>query len=65
MECPRCSGWMSAESFDDFRDDTGNFKFQGWRCFVCGDIVDPIILENRKNKPIRIESKTRKRLIFR
>lgn len=57
---------MAPESFQDLRDDTGLFRFDGWRCMVCGEIIDPLILANRKNKePHPIESKTRKRLVFR
>ncbi len=64
--CPRCSGSMARESFLDLRDDTGAFCFDGWRCMVCGEIIDPLILANRKVKdPRPIESKTRKRLAFR
>jgi hypothetical protein len=65
MRCPRCAGQMTYEPFEDIRDDTGSFFFYGWRCLSCGEILDPIILANRKGKPQPIESKTRKRLIFR
>lgn len=65
MKCPRCTGHMVYESFDDIRDDTGSLSFYGWRCLLCGEILDPIILSNRRNKPQPFESKTRKRLIFR
>jgi hypothetical protein len=56
---------MAYESFEDLRDDTGSIHFDGWRCLTCGDIIDPLILENRKNNRGPILSKTRKRLIFR
>lgn len=56
---------MIRESFEDIRDDTGAMQFQGWRCPCCGEIIDPIILANRKNRPAPLESKTRKRLVFR
>jgi hypothetical protein len=23
-------------------------QFWGWKCVICGEIVDPVILENRK-----------------
>ena len=63
--CPRCAGWMEQESFEDLRDDTGLIHFSGWRCLTCGEIIDPLILQNRKGNPVPIQSKTRKRLIFR
>jgi hypothetical protein len=65
MKCPRCAGWMSHESFEDLRDDTGVLSFTGWRCLFCGEIIDPLILENRRSHRGPIQSKTRKRLIFR
>jgi hypothetical protein len=65
MNCPRCASYMVHEPFEDLRDDTGELYFYGWRCLGCGEIIDPVILANRKNKPAPIESKTRKRLIFR
>ncbi|HEY4485711.1 MAG TPA: hypothetical protein VI702_05245 [Nitrospiria bacterium] len=53
------------ESFQDIRDDTGHYSFFGWRCPSCGEIIDPLILANRKNTPSPLVSKTRKRLAFR
>ena len=45
MVCPRCDGLMLQEVFVDFAgtDDS----FEGWRCLVCGEIVDPVIASNR------------------
>lgn len=65
MDCPRCSGYMVHECFEDLWDDTGTLYFYGWRCPSCGEIIDPLILANRINKPEPTESKTRKRLVFR
>ena len=47
MQCPRCNGLMVLERFDDIRDDTGQIHFDGLRCLLCGEIVDPMILTNR------------------
>jgi hypothetical protein len=33
---------MVHQKFYDFQG-----QFWGWRCIFCGDIVDPLILENR------------------
>jgi len=42
MRCHRCSGIMIYEKF------YGDCEhFFGWRCIVCGEIVDQVILENR------------------
>ncbi len=47
MRCDRCEGIMSYELFYG-----GDGHFWGWRCLRCGDIVDPIILENRGLKVV-------------
>jgi hypothetical protein len=39
---------MSAERFSDFRDQTGQFHFSGYRCLACGEVLDPVILANRR-----------------
>ena len=42
MRCHRCNGIMIYEKF------YGDCEhFFGWRCVVCGEIVDQVILENR------------------
>ena len=47
MRCHRCEGIMSYEIFY-----CGDGHLWGWRCLRCGDIVDPIILENRSMKAV-------------
>ncbi len=49
--CPRCHNVMVEEYFQDLRDDTGSLRFKGWRCIICGEILDPIILQNRASRP--------------
>lgn len=44
MKCEKCGGIMAYERFfDPFE------EYLGWRCIFCGDIVDQVILKNRKN----------------
>ncbi|MEO5658151.1 MAG: hypothetical protein ABIO65_00030 [Nitrospiria bacterium] len=50
MECRRCHGLMVSDRFTDLMDETGQMTFGGWRCLVCGEIVDPVIVTNRLNK---------------
>lgn len=52
MDCPRCNSVMVEERFQDFNDDTGKFHFFGYRCLSCGEILDPIIAENRNRGPL-------------
>ena len=42
MRCNRCNGPMAYEVFYG-----ADGTFFGWRCIVCGEIIDPVILENR------------------
>ncbi|MGQ0811050.1 MAG: hypothetical protein ACT4OO_07480 [Nitrospiraceae bacterium] len=39
--CPRCSGFMVTEWSGD-PDNTGQ------RCVQCGELIDPVILQNRR-----------------
>ena len=50
MRCPRCSGAMVFERFQDMLD-----LYYAWRCVNCGRIVDPVVERNREpeKKPKR------------
>jgi hypothetical protein len=39
--CPRCNGLMIVEWCEDMSDYTAQ------RCVQCGEIIDPVILQNR------------------
>lgn len=41
LKCSRCEGLMVTEEYADFR---------ARRCVQCGEIIDPIILENRQRR---------------
>jgi len=45
MKCHRCGGVMVFEKFYSVCE-----HFSGWRCILCGEIVDPVIFENRLNQ---------------
>jgi hypothetical protein len=63
MQCSRCSGEMAYEFFQDMEDDTGNIMFYGWRCIICGEILDPVIVSNRKNRPPPLLNKNKKLIV--
>jgi hypothetical protein len=44
MKCYRCSSNMIYEKFFGPQE-----HFWGWRCIFCGEIIDQVILENRKS----------------
>lgn len=59
MQCPRCSGNMISQIFEDMNDDTGRICFYGYRCVICGEILDPVIMANRQNRP-HLQARNRK-----
>ena len=45
--CVRCGGLMVVEYYIDLQDDTGQIGLIAWRCMSCGEVIDPVILQNR------------------
>ena len=43
MNCNRCGNMMTYEKFYG-----SHGYFWGWRCIFCGEILDEVILENRR-----------------
>lgn len=41
--CSRCGGNMIHESFFG-----PNEQFTGLKCVICGEVIDPVILQNRE-----------------
>ena len=46
--CLRCSGLMVPEQGFDLFSDNGHLDFSARRCVQCGELVDPVILRNRR-----------------
>ena len=46
--CPRCGGLMVSEQCFDLFSDNGHLDFPARRCVQCGELVDPVILRNRR-----------------
>ena len=43
MKCPRCNNGMIYDKF------YGHYEsYWGWKCVICGELVDQVILENRE-----------------
>ncbi len=42
-KCLRCRGALIYDKFYGHHE-----QFWGWKCLICGEIVDPVILENRQ-----------------
>ena len=45
--CSRCGGLMVGDRYIDLQDDTGCIEFNALRCVQCGQVIDPVILQNR------------------
>jgi hypothetical protein len=45
--CTRCGGLIIPEAFRDI-----DLYSVGWRCLLCGEVVDPVILQNRARPSI-------------
>ncbi|MCE5281341.1 MAG: hypothetical protein LLG93_04490 [Deltaproteobacteria bacterium] len=43
LKCVRCGGAMFPDQFRDTSE-----RFWGYKCLFCGEIIDPLILENRR-----------------
>lgn len=61
MECERCHATMLEEAFEDIRSDSWITGFHGWRCLVCGNVLDPVILANRSALSMEPRNGVRKR----
>lgn len=61
MDCPRCKGIMIQDKFGDVADESGVMYFSGWRCISCGEILDPVISENRQHHREPMIGKSRKK----
>ncbi len=49
IRCQRCNGRMAYEKFYGEND-----SFFAWRCVICGDILDPVILLHRLSQDAQV-----------
>lgn len=47
MQCPRCQGTMIMDHFVDLAT-SGEIWAPGWRCLMCGEVLDPLIERHRQ-----------------
>ena len=50
MRCHRCGSMMVYEKFYGTQE-----YFWGWRCIICGEIIDQVIIDNRNARSQRDE----------
>jgi hypothetical protein len=58
MTCERCDGLMVCERICNLRGLSSDLCADGYRCLLCGNIVDTAILENRRRSTGAIEPLT-------
>lgn len=58
MTCDRCNGLMVNERIYDFQGMSSDLCVDGYRCLLCGNIVDATILENRRRSIDAVGSTT-------
>ena len=51
--CSRCGGLMVVEQCFDLLSDSGYLDFLARRCVQCGELIDPVILQNRRLRLLR------------
>jgi len=56
MKCYRCGGMMIHEKVYSEAE-----QLRIWRCILCGEYIDPVILENRQYQKTIRENSRRKR----
>ena len=60
-ECDRCGGLLVLTFYQDLQDDTGQIDISALRCTMCGEVIDPLILENRRSPPPNLLYGTKQR----
>jgi hypothetical protein len=55
MHCLRCHGLMVPIWLEDAESST--LCFPGWRCLLCGEVIDAGIDANRKGLPVPTRSR--------
>ncbi|MEK9142898.1 MAG: hypothetical protein AAB308_17735 [Nitrospirota bacterium] len=68
MTCKRCDGLMVSERICDLQGMSSDLCADGYRCLLCGNIVDTTILENRRRltdavEPLTVSSPYMPRLV--
>ncbi|WP_213044152.1 hypothetical protein [Nitrospira defluvii] len=56
MTCERCNGLMVREQICDLQGRSSSLCVDGYRCLLCGDLVDALILEHRRRSTAPTES---------
>lgn len=55
MTCERCDGLMVSERICDLQGMSSDLCVNGYRCLLCGNLVDTVILDNRSRSIDAVE----------
>lgn len=61
MNCHRCHGFMCPADLFVGASDSRRDSVRGWRCVLCGEIVDQVIAWNRVRARDRLLSKRQRK----
>ncbi len=61
MPCPRCHGLMVVIRLEDRTASLSFEPLSGWHCLLCGEVIDPGIVANRKSHQEPRDSRARPR----
>lgn len=63
MKCLRCQGLMVSHTMEDAGAPTSSGSFFGWKCLLCGEVIDAVIAANRRERPEPSHDRTRPRYL--
>jgi hypothetical protein len=49
MNCLRCHGLMVPTRLEEAAGATSGESISGWKCLLCGEVIDSVIATNRKS----------------
>ena len=55
MTCERCDSLMVSERIYDFQEVSSDLCVDGYRCLLCENLVDTVILKNRSRSTDAVE----------
>ncbi len=61
MTCSRCQGLMVRIELEDAESTAAPDPIVGWRCLLCGEIVDPVIQAHRGGRQASTRDRARRR----
>lgn len=61
MTCSRCQGLMVRIRLEDAESTAAPDPIEGWRCLLCGEVIDPLIQAHRGGRRGSTRDRSRRR----